>query len=271
MPLLQKQQYRAIYEKNVKLLAVETSNDLRAPNLNNIAMELRKCCNHPFLISGGEHKLKETLHERGEMLNEGELLSEASAKFKLLDKLLPKLKSEGHRVLIFSQFVIMLDILEDYLRVHDFGYCRIDGKITGTRRQAEIDRFQRNKLNQEPPFAMLLSTRAGGVGINLTAADTVIIYDSDWNPQNDLQAQARCHRIGQTKPVSIYRLLTRNTYEEKMFHDASIKMGLDEVVLHKVTKEQGENNDAPLTSKDVERLLKVGAMGVFNEEGDEER
>ena len=86
------------------------------------------------------------------------------------------------------------------------------------------------------PFVMLLSTRAGGVGINLTAADTCIIYDSDWTPQNDLQAQARCHRIGQTKPVSVYRLLTRHSYEEKMFEYASKKMGLEEVVLHKMNK-----------------------------------
>ena len=272
MPLLQKQQYRAIYEKNIKLLVVDTADKLVGPNLNNVAMELRKCCNHPFLIGGGEEKLKETMRERGEHISERSLLTEASGKFKLLDKLLPKLKSEGHRVLIFSQFVMMLDILEDYLRAHAFEYGRIDGKVTGLRRQSVIDHFQGHKMKKgsEPPFAMLLSTRAGGVGINLTAADTVIIYDSDWNPQNDLQAMARCHRIGQTRPVSVYRLLTRQTYEEKMFHDASLKMGLDEVVLHKMSKQNGDNPDAPLTPAEVERLLKVGAMDIFNEEGDED-
>ena len=138
----------------------------------------------------------------------------SSGKLMLLDKLLPKLRADGHRVLIFSQFRIMLNILEDYLDLRGYAYERVDGAVTGKKRQSAIDRFQ------DPSgglFAMLLSTRAGGVGITLTQADVVIIYDSDWNPQNDLQAQARSHRIGQTKPVKVYRLLTRKTYETVMF------------------------------------------------------
>ncbi|KAK1747456.1 chromodomain-helicase-DNA-binding protein [Skeletonema marinoi] len=155
-----------------------------------------------------------------------------SGKFVLLDKLLPRLKEEGHRILIFSQFKIMLDIIEDYLHHRQYKCERIDGSITGLKRQAAIDRFQsKTSKSGEEPFIMLLSTRAGGVGINLTAADTCIIFDSDWNPQNDLQAQARCHRIGQTKEVKIYRLLTRKTYEMQMFHMSSMKMGLEQAVL----------------------------------------
>ena len=134
---------------------------------------------------------------------------ECSGKLVLVDKLLPILKKEGHRVLIFSQMVRVLDILEDYLVDAGYEYERIDGGVIGNRRQRAIDRFCAKNSNV---FVFLLSTRAGGVGINLTAADTVVIFDSDWNPQNDIQATARCHRIGQTNEVKVYRLLTRNTY-----------------------------------------------------------
>ena len=117
----------------------------------------------------------------------------------LLDKLLPKLKAEGHRVLIFSQMVKMLDILSDYLVERRYSHERLDGSIRGDLRQAAIDRFCKPGSDT---FIFLLSTRAGGLGINLTAADTCIIMDSDWNPQNDVQAMARSHRIGQSKKVS---------------------------------------------------------------------
>ena len=151
---------------------------------------------------------------------------QASGKLVLVDKLLPKLKAGGHKVLIFSQMIRVLDILEDYLIQMRFTYERIDGRIRGELRQEAIDRYSKPDSDR---FAFLLCTRAGGLGINLTAADTVIIYDSDWNPQNDLQAQARCHRIGQQKSVKIYRLITRNTYEREMFDKASLKLGLDKV------------------------------------------
>ena len=201
--------------------------------------------------------------------SQAELLSGACGKFRLLDKLLPKLKSGGHRVLIFSQFTMMLDVLQDYLDAHEMIYERIDGSVTGLQRQTAIDRYQgrgAHANDPNPPFVMLLSTRAGGVGINLTAADTCIIYDSDWNPQNDIQAQARCHRIGQTKPVNVYRLITRNSYEQQMFEVASQKMGLDEVVLHKSNK-GGMISDDPvdaLSADEVQKLLKQGVFGLFD-------
>ena len=125
----------------------------------------------------------------------------------LLDKLLPKLKADGHRVLIFSQFTKVLDLIEDLIEARGWGYERLDGTVLGSLRQASIDRFSDPT---SASFLFLLSTRAGGVGINLTAADTVIIYDSDWNPQNDIQAMARCHRIGQTKVVQVYKLCTKD-------------------------------------------------------------
>jgi len=235
LTVLQKKYYRAIYERNIRFLYQnrKTSN---GPSLRNIFMELRKCCNHPFLLQGVEQLVRKKEAKKKLISEEGDLLVNASGKLVLLDKLLPRLKRDGHRVLIFSQFVIMLNILEDYLNARSFKTERIDGSITGLKRQNAIDRFQEKGDGKEKPFVMLLSTKAGGVGINLTAADTCIMFDSDFNPQNDIQAQARCHRIGQTKSVKVYRLLSRKTYEMCMFRMSSLKLGLDQAVLYGVEK-----------------------------------
>lgn len=138
---------------------------------------------------------------------------EASGKLQLIDKMLPKLRKENHRVLIFSQMTRVLDILEDYLYLRGYEYQRIDGNVTGEDRQTKIDLFN---ASQSPYFVFLLSTRAGGLGINLQSADTVFIYDSDWNPHNDIQALSRAHRIGQSNKVMIYRLVSRGTIEERI-------------------------------------------------------
>lgn len=195
---------------------------------------------------------------------------QASGKLVLVDKLLPKLKAGGHKVLIFSQMIRVLDILEDYLIQMRFTYERLDGRIRGEMRQEAIDRYSKPDSDR---FAFLLCTRAGGLGINLTAADTVIIYDSDWNPQNDLQAQARCHRIGQSKSVKIYRLITRNTYEREMFDRASLKLGLDKAILQSMRNEDKFNqqtdtskNPLQLSKKEIEDLLKKGAYGAIMED-----
>ncbi|PSN41757.1 hypothetical protein C0J52_08864 [Blattella germanica] len=191
-------------------------------------------------------------------------LIHSSGKMVLIDKLLPKLKAGGHRVLIFSQMVRCLDILEDYLVYRKYPFERIDGRIRGNLRQAAIDRFSKPDSDR---FVFLLCTKAGGLGINLTAADTVIIYDSDWNPQNDLQAQARCHRIGQQKMVKVYRLLCRNTYEREMFDKASLKLGLDKALLQSMNTSQGkDHNNKQLSKKEIEDLLKKGAYGAIMEE-----
>lgn len=134
-------------------------------------MQLRKCCNHLFLLNGVEEDIRKEWEQAGKKLSEGGLLVQNSGKLVLLDKLLPRLREQGHRVLIFSQFKIMLDVLEDYLNTRQMKFERIDGSITGNRRQQAIDRFQAPEVEgKEPPLVMLLSTRAGGVGINLTAA-----------------------------------------------------------------------------------------------------
>ena len=203
------------------------------PSLMNIMMELRKCCNHPFLIRGAEQSIvAETQEKKPELKSEELVLQsmlDSSGKMVLLDKLLPKLRSQGHRVLLFSQMVRMLDIIQDYLILKGYAYERIDGGVKINDRQAAIDRFSAPGSDR---FIFLICTRAGGFGINLTAADTVIIYDSDWNPQNDIQAQARCHRIGQDKAVKVYRLITNRTYEMEMFQRANLKLGLDKAVLN---------------------------------------
>ncbi|XP_069044794.1 chromodomain-helicase-DNA-binding protein 8-like [Lepisosteus oculatus] len=194
-------------------------------------------------------------------------LVRSAGKLVLIDKLLPKLKAGGHKVLIFSQMVRCLDILEDYLIHKRYLYERIDGRVRGNLRQAAIDRFSRPDSDR---FVFLLCTRAGGLGINLTAADTCIIFDSDWNPQNDLQAQARCHRIGQSKAVKVYRLITRNSYEREMFDKASLKLGLDKAVLQSMSgKESNVNGIQQFSKKEIEDLLRKGAYAAIMDEGDE--
>lgn len=187
----------------------------------------------------------------------------------VLDKLLSKLRAEGHQVLVFSQMTKMLNILEDFLEAKGYPYERLDGSVGLTQRQAAIDRFS-NKENDN--FVFLLSTRAGGLGLNLTAANTVIIFDSDWNPQNDLQAQARCHRIGQTDNVKIYRLVTKNTYEEYMLSVASKKLGLEMVVFSGDEENPlGANASKKLDVKEINHLLRYGAYQLFNTNEEDEK
>merc|ERR1719211_516318 len=266
---IQKKYYRGILEKNFSFLSKSSSNS-NVPNLMNTMMELRKCCIHPYLLNGAEDQIQgDYIRQKSDYSDDEDLyykaLVHASGKMVLLDKLLPKLKANGHRVLIFSQMVKMLDILEDYLIRKQYPFERIDGRIRGNLRQAAIDRYCRPDSDR---FVFLLCTKAGGLGINLVAADTCIIYDSDWNPQNDLQAQARCHRIGQAKSVKIYRLVTRNTYEREMFDRAGLKLGLDKAVLQSMNTgmadgEKSLAGSAALTKTEVEELLKKGAYGAL--------
>lgn len=261
---IQKKYYRAILEKNFSFLSKGSSSN-NMPNLMNTMMELRKCCIHPYLINGAEEQIlyeaKQAKLSGGEIMSSHQAMINSSGKLVLIDKLLPRLRADGHRVLIFSQMVRCLDILEDYVTHKHYPYERIDGRVRGSDRQQAIDRFSKPGSDR---FVFLLCTRAGGLGINLTAADTVIIFDSDWNPQNDLQAQARCHRIGQSKAVKIYRLICRNTYEREMFDKASLKLGLDKAVLQSMnTQKTAGGIDGQLTKKEIEELLRKGAYGAL--------
>ena len=191
----------------------------------------------------------------------------------LLDKLLPRLKAGGHRVLIFSQMTRVLDVLEDYSRSRGHSYERLDGGVTGRARQAAIDRFCGSEDGSgdeaDVAFLFLLSTRAGGQGINLVAADTVIVFDSDWNPQNDAQALARAHRIGQTKPVQVYRLVMRGTYERDMLDRAAMKLGLEQAIFGGVAGEKPEGGGSKASRAEIERLLKHGAYAAIAEDTEE--
>jgi ATP-dependent DNA helicase len=221
---LQTKYYKAVLEKNLdKVLSPEAQKQLKnsGSSLQNMLMQLRKVCNHPFLFEWPTNK-------KGEDIIDESLIS-SSGKMMVLDRLLSRLFQEGHKVLIFSQMTRMLDILEDYLTMRGYQYSRIDGSSAQQDREANIQTF-----NSRPDvFCFLLSTRAGGLGINLTAADTVIFYDNDWNPQMDLQAQDRCHRIGQTKPVKVYRLATANSIESRILERQSSKMKLEQLVIQK--------------------------------------
>uniref|UniRef100_A0A8C6YG49 Chromodomain helicase DNA binding protein 9 n=1 Tax=Naja naja TaxID=35670 RepID=A0A8C6YG49_NAJNA len=266
---IQKKYYRAILEKNFAFLS-KGAGQANVPNLVNTMMELRKCCNHPYLIKGAEEKIlgefRETYSPSAPDFHLQAMIQSAG-KLVLIDKLLPKMKAGGHKVLIFSQMVRCLDILEDYLIHKRYLYERIDGRVRGNLRQAAIDRFSKPDSDR---FVFLLCTRAGGLGINLTAADTCIIFDSDWNPQNDLQAQARCHRIGQNKAVKVYRLITRNSYEREMFDRASLKLGLDKAVLQSMSgRENSVGGIQQLSKKEIEDLLRRGAYGAIMDEEDE--
>uniref|UniRef100_A0A7N8XKU1 Chromodomain helicase DNA binding protein 9 n=1 Tax=Mastacembelus armatus TaxID=205130 RepID=A0A7N8XKU1_9TELE len=270
---IQKKYYRAILEKNFSFLA-KGAGQANMPNLVNTMMELRKCCNHPYLIKGAEEKILEDFREVYSPTAIDfhlQAMVQSAGKLVLIDKLLPKMKAGGHKVLIFSQMVRCLDILEDYLIQRRYLYERIDGRVRGNLRQAAIDRFSKPDSDR---FVFLLCTRAGGLGINLTAADTCIIFDSDWNPQNDLQAQARCHRIGQNKAVKVYRLITRNSYEREMFDRASLKLGLDKAVLQSMSGRDnslggGTGGGQQLSKKEIEDLLRRGAYGAIMDEEDE--
>uniref|UniRef100_A0A8C9YTY5 Chromodomain helicase DNA binding protein 8 n=1 Tax=Sander lucioperca TaxID=283035 RepID=A0A8C9YTY5_SANLU len=269
---IQKKYYRAILERNFSFLSLGANSNSNVPNLLNTMMELRKCCNHPYLINGAEEKIVAELREVYDPMAPDfhlQALIRSAGKLVLLDKLLPRLKAGGHKVLIFSQMVRCLDILEDYLINKRYLYERIDGRVRGNLRQAAIDRFSKPDSDR---FVFLLCTRAGGLGINLTAADTCVIFDSDWNPQNDLQAQARCHRIGQSKAVKVYRLITRNSYEREMLDKASLKLGLDRAVLQSMSGNKESNVNGQIqqfSKKEIEDLLRKGAYAAIMDENDE--
>ncbi|XP_045061836.1 chromodomain-helicase-DNA-binding protein 8-like isoform X3 [Coregonus clupeaformis] len=269
---VQKKYYRAILERNFSFLSMGATSNSNVPNLLNTMMELRKCCNHPYLITGAEEKIVAELRDVYDPMAPDfhlQALVRSAGKLVLLDKLLPRLKAGGHKVLIFSQMVRCLDILEDYLIHKRYLYERIDGRVRGNLRQAAIDRFSKPDSDR---FVFLLCTRAGGLGINLTAADTCVIFDSDWNPQNDLQAQARCHRIGQSKAVKVYRLITRNSYEREMLDKASLKLGLDRAVLQSMSSNKESNVNGQIqqfSKKEIEDLLRKGAYAAIMDEEDE--
>ena len=273
MSKMQKQLYKKLLLRDLDAFTGNNAGKNRTAVLN-IVMQLRKCCGHPYLFEGVEDRSLDPL---------GEHLIENCGKLNIVSKLLKRLKERGSRVLIFTQMTRVLDILEDFMVMRNYKvsrvcfavqfqidsdadaswailqYCRIDGNTTYEDREEAIDSF--NAPNSEK-FCFILSTRAGGLGINLQTADTCILYDSDWNPQQDLQAQDRCHRLGQKKPVSIYRLVSENTIEEKIVERAQQKLKLDAMVV-----QQGRLKDKDkVTKEEMMAAVRFGADAVFRSE-----
>merc|ERR1719347_2236690 len=198
-----------------------------AKALMNTIMQLRKLCNHPFMFQHIEESFARHLGLPSDVVN-GPNLFRASGKFELLDRIFPKLKRTGHRILLFCQMTQLMTILEDYLNWRGHKYLRLDGTTKSDERGEMLAQF--NSPTSEY-FLFILSTRAGGLGLNLQSADTVIIYDSDWNPHQDIQAQDRAHRIGQTNEVRVLRLMTVNSVEEKILAAARYKLNMDSKVI----------------------------------------
>ncbi|XP_077299537.1 ATP-dependent helicase brm isoform X2 [Arctopsyche grandis] len=226
-----------------------------AKALMNTIVQLRKLCNHPFMFQHIEEKYCDHIGANGVV--QGPDLYRSSGKFDLLDRILPKLKATGHRVLLFCQMTQCMTIIEDYLSWRQFLYLRLDGMTRAEDRGELLKKFNDPKSEY---FLFLLSTRAGGLGLNLQSADTVIIFDSDWNPHQDLQAQDRAHRIGQRNEVRVLRLMTVNSVEERILAAARYKLNMDEKVI------QAGMFDQKSTGSERQQFLQT----ILHQDGDEE-
>ena len=267
------------YYKNIltrNYAALSDANNGHKQSLLNVMMELKKISNHPYMFQGAEDRVLAGSTRREDQIKG---LITSSGKMMLLDQLLAKLRKDNHRVLIFSQMVKMLDILGDYLRVRGYAFQRLDGTIPAGPRRMAINHFNSEDSDD---FCFLLSTRAGGLGINLMTADTVIIYDSDWNPQADLQAMARAHRIGQKRPVNVYRLVSKQTIEEEVVKRARNKLFLEYLTiqagvtdegkaLREQFKERGLKIDEAKTAEDIQLILKMRSQNLFEQSGNQEK
>eukprot|EP00768_Dysnectes_brevis_P002590 gnl/Dysnectes_brevis/1926_a2211_1230.p1 GENE.gnl/Dysnectes_brevis/1926_a2211_1230~~gnl/Dysnectes_brevis/1926_a2211_1230.p1 ORF type:complete len:1970 (+),score=523.99 gnl/Dysnectes_brevis/1926_a2211_1230:2006-7915(+) len=270
---LQRRYYRFVLEQNYAELTKGTREVTR---LQNIVAQLKKVCNHPFLFPSAREQDAANAGDVPEL----DRIVEASGKMRLLDKLLTQLNADGHRVLIFSQMVMMLDILQRYCQIKGYGHQRLQGSNSTNERRKAMDDFNEPGSTD---FVFLLSTRAGGLGINLATADTVILFDSDWNPQNDIQACARCHRIGQTRAVNIYRFVTRDSVEEKILETAKRKMILDHLLIQKLNQQPTSGTSSALTEiskskkkstfqiDELRAVLRFGASALFGEEKEGEK
>lgn len=258
MSVVQKKLYKSILAKNPQLIQAifQRTGDkggmkqAERKNLNNILLQLRKCLCHPFLYSKAieERTADSTASQRN--------LIEAAGKLRLLQIMLPKLQQRGHRVLIFSQFLENLDIVEDFLDGLGILHRRLDGRMTSLEKQKQIEQYN---AEGSPYFAFLLSTRSGGVGINLATADTVIIMDPDFNPHQDMQASSRAHRIGQKNKVLVFQLMTRGSAEEKIMQIGKKKMVLDHVLIDRMVAEEDDG-------RDLESILRHGAQELFEDD-----
>ncbi|KAF5377272.1 hypothetical protein D9615_006425 [Tricholomella constricta] len=253
MSALQTQLYKQM--KKHKMIADGTGKGKTGgiKGLSNELMQLRKICQHPFLFESVEDKISPSgfIDEK---------LVRTSGKLELLNRILPKFFATGHRVLIFFQMTKVMDIMEDFLKMMGWAYLRLDG---GTKTEERASFVQLFNAKDSEFKVFILSTRAGGLGLNLQTADTVIIFDSDWNPHADLQAQDRAHRIGQTKAVLILRFITEKSVEEAMYQRARYKLDIDDKVI------QAGRFDNKSTQEEQEEFLRSILEADQEEENEE--
>ena len=238
---LQAKLYKQLMTNNRLTVSDSKGNKIAMRGLSNMLMQLRKLCNHPFVFEEVELQINP-----GGGTND--LLWRTAGKFELLDRVLPKFKATGHRVLMFFQMTQIMNIMEDFMRYRGFQYLRLDGS---TKSEERADLLKAFNAEDSPYFCFLLSTRAGGLGLNLQSADTVIIFDSDWNPHQDLQAQDRAHRIGQKNEVRILRLISSKSVEEKILERANFKLDMDGKVI------QAGKFDNKSTNEERDAMLRV--------------
>ena len=230
-------------ERSRTAIVAKARKEVSHKKLQNPVMQLRLACNSPHHFSW---PWQDSDPDRTLITSSGKMI--------MLDRLVPALFEKGHKVILFSQFQTQLDMLQDWAEIlHGWTVCRIDGGVKSSDRQDQIDAFNTDSDCR----LFLLSTRAGGLGINLTAADTVILYDSDWNPQQDLQAQDRAHRIGQTRPVIVYRLATKGTIEQTLLEKADGKRRLEKVVIQKDKFRSILNQNKKAKDEDLSELQRI--------------
>ncbi|CAA7268012.1 unnamed protein product [Cyclocybe aegerita] len=256
MAPLQREVYRSILTHNADILKGLTQpgaaqNAPAKTRINNVLMQLRKCLQHPYIYDEDIEPRDVTPQEMHEKL------IDASGKLRFLKSLLPKLKERGHRVLLFSQLVIALNVVEDFLAGEGYKFLRLDGNTKNNVRQKIMDEY--NKPGSEY-FIFLLTTRAGGVGINLFTADTVIIFDPDFNPHQDLQAIARAYRFGQKKTCLVFKLMVKDSAEERIMQIGKKKLVLDHVIVQKM------DDDDETGGENVQSILTYGAKALFESE-----
>ncbi|CAI5438390.1 unnamed protein product [Caenorhabditis angaria] len=244
---LQKIWYQKVLSKE-GIAIMKKDGSTKMKKVEHVMMALREVANHPYMFPAAEPS--------GPPFITDETIVTASGKMMVLDKMLEKFKSEGSRVLIFSQFTMMLDILEDYAIYREYDYCRFDGQTNHDERHEMVSEF--NQVGSEK-FVFLMSTRSGGLGINLASADIVIIYDSDWNPQMDFQACDRAHRIGQKKQVRVFRLISEKTVDDYIMETNEHKVRLGNVVI----QDRDEQMRVKKSKKDMVKMIMDGSHKVL--------
>lgn len=238
---LQAKLYKQLVTHNRIMVSDGSGKKTGMRGLSNMLMQLRKLCNHPYVFEEVEDQMNP------QRITDDSIWRTAG-KFELLDRILPKFRATGHRVLMFFQMTQIMNIMEDFLRLRGLSYLRLDGSTKADDRSELLKEFN---APDSPYFCFLLSTRAGGLGLNLQTADTVIIFDSDWNPHQDLQAQDRAHRIGQKNEVRILRLISSNSVEEKILERAQFKLDMDGKVI------QAGKFDNKSTNEERDEMLRV--------------